>query len=185
MGCSGSMVIGSTIMPLSLRLDVRSTSSAWRAMDMLRWTMPMPPCWARAMARCDSVTVSMAAEEMGMLRTMSRVKLVRVSTSAGITSLRAGSSKTSSKVRPSMSVSWDHRGLLFMRAYGERGAINQRCSTRGGRSTLRRRRWSWPGCARRTLRRRVPSRGDRRADVHAENPRSCEAVYSTPRTAYE
>ena len=52
-------------MPLSLRFT-RSTSSAWRSIGMLRWMMPMPPCCASAMARCDSVTVSMAELTMGM-----------------------------------------------------------------------------------------------------------------------
>ena len=37
-------------------------------MDMLRWMMPMPPCCASAIARCDSVTVSMAAETIGMFK---------------------------------------------------------------------------------------------------------------------
>jgi len=104
MGWSGPMVMGSTIMPLSLRLT-RSTSSACRSMDMLRWTIPMPPCCASAIARWDSVTVSMAAETTGIFNEIWRVRRVRVSTSAGTTSLRAGSSRTSSKVRPSVSTS--------------------------------------------------------------------------------
>src|SRR5450759_1854585 len=66
----------------------------------------MPPCCASAIAKCDSVTVSMAAETIGMLREISRVRQVRVSTSAGTTSLWAGSRRTSSKVRPSGSMSW-------------------------------------------------------------------------------
>src|SRR5207249_7108152 len=94
------MVIGSTIMPLSLRLT-RSTSSAWRSIDMLRCMMPMPPCCASAMARCDSVTVSMAELTIGIFSPIPRVSSVFVSASAGTTSLRAGSSRTSSKVRPS------------------------------------------------------------------------------------
>ena len=64
---SGPMVMGSTIMPLSLRLT-RSTSSACRSMDMLRWMIPMPPCCDRAIARWDSVTVSIAALTMGTFR---------------------------------------------------------------------------------------------------------------------
>ena len=32
--------------------------------------MPMPPCCASAMARCDSVTVSMAAETIGIFNPM-------------------------------------------------------------------------------------------------------------------
>ena len=61
----------------------------------------MPPAWAMAMASRLSVTVSMADETMGMLRLISRVNRVAVSTCPGITSEAPGSSKTSSKVRPS------------------------------------------------------------------------------------
>ncbi len=61
----------------------------------------MPPAWARAMASRLSVTVSIAAETMGILRLISRVRRVEVSTCVGITSERPGSSKTSSKVSPS------------------------------------------------------------------------------------
>ena len=81
--------MGSTIMPLSWRLTL-STSSAWPSMDMLRWMMPMPPCWARAMAIRDMVTVSMAALTMGMLRVMWRLSRVATEASAGSTSDLAG-----------------------------------------------------------------------------------------------
>src|SRR5579863_3224090 len=57
------------------------------------------------MARWDSVTVSMAALRTGMFSPMLRVPMVRVSVCAGTTSLCAGSSRTSSKVRPSGIVS--------------------------------------------------------------------------------
>ena len=40
--------------------------------------MPSPPCWASAIAMCDSVTVSMAALTIGMLRLMLRVSRVCV-----------------------------------------------------------------------------------------------------------
>ena len=53
------------------------------------------------MARWDSVTVSMAADVMGMLMEMVRVNLVVVSASDGRTPLRAGTRETSSKVRAS------------------------------------------------------------------------------------
>src|SRR5689334_7126132 len=66
----------------------------------------MPPCCASAIARCDSVTVSMAAETIGIFKPICRVRKVRVSVSAGTTSLRAGSRRTSSKVRPSGRLSW-------------------------------------------------------------------------------
>src|SRR5579884_134012 len=74
-------------------------------MGMFRWTMPMPPCCASAMARCDSVTVSMAALTIGMFNAMVRVRQVRVSVWAGRTSLREGTSSTSSNVSPSSIVS--------------------------------------------------------------------------------
>ncbi len=45
----------------------------------------MPPCWAMAMAIGASLTVSMAAEMMGMLSGMVRVKRVRVSVADGST----------------------------------------------------------------------------------------------------
>src|SRR4051794_29417360 len=63
--------------------------------------MPMPPCCAMAIARRDSVTVSMAALSRGVFRKISRVRRVWVSTWAGTTSLRAGTRRTSSKVSAS------------------------------------------------------------------------------------
>src|SRR5215210_5472460 len=62
----------------------------------------MPPACAMAIARCDSVTVSIAALEIGMLSGMLRVNLVAVSASVGRTSLRAGTRETSSKVKASV-----------------------------------------------------------------------------------
>src|ERR1700691_5733496 len=100
-------------MPLSERFTL-STSSAWRSMDILRWMMPMPPFCASAIARCDSVTVSMAELTTGMFKPILRVSQVRVSVWFGSTSLRAGSNKISSNVRPSgivsgiMRVNFDH-----------------------------------------------------------------------------
>src|SRR5579862_7772263 len=67
--------------------------------------MPMPPCCASAMARCDSVTVSMAELTTGMFRPILRVSQVRVSVWTGTTSLHAGSKRISSNVRPSGIVS--------------------------------------------------------------------------------
>src|ERR1035438_714093 len=66
----------------------------------------MPPCCASAMARWDSVTVSIAELTMGTFKGIARVSLVRVSASAGSTSLRAGKRSTSSKVSPSGIESW-------------------------------------------------------------------------------
>ena len=65
-------------MPLSERFT-RSTSSACRSIVMLRWMIPMPPCCASAIARCDSVTVSIAALTIGMFSPILRVNHVRVS----------------------------------------------------------------------------------------------------------
>ncbi len=98
MGASGSMVMGSVIMPDSLRFTL-STSSAWRSGLRFLWTMPMPPNWARAMAMRLSVTVSMAAETRGIRREMSLVSWVLRSTWLGCTSEKPGTSRTSSKVR--------------------------------------------------------------------------------------
>src|SRR5256885_9779382 len=48
-------------------------------MGMFLWTMPMPPWRAMAIAKRDSVTVSMAADASGIFRGSLRVKQVRVS----------------------------------------------------------------------------------------------------------
>src|SRR5665213_2028415 len=50
MSCSGPIVTGSTIMPLSDRLTL-STSLACCSIERLRCTMPRPPCCAIAMAQ--------------------------------------------------------------------------------------------------------------------------------------
>ena len=68
---------------------------------MLLWMTPMPPSRAIAMAMRYSVTVSIAALMMGVLSLMVLVRLVDRSTSVGRTLLSAGTSSTSSKVRPS------------------------------------------------------------------------------------
>src|SRR5688500_1602611 len=67
--------------------------------------MPMPPSRASAIARCASVTVSIAELVTGMLSGILRVNHVRVSVSLGSTPLRAGTSRTSSNVRPSVMLS--------------------------------------------------------------------------------
>ena len=94
----GRMVTGSTIIPASDRFT-RSTSRACFSMVRFLWTTPIPPSWARAMASWDSVTVSMAAEIRGMLSSIPRQRRVFRSTSAGWTSDREGTIRTSSKVR--------------------------------------------------------------------------------------
>ena len=87
MRLEGASVIGLTIMPLSDRLT-RSTSAAWSSMGRFLWITPMPPSWAIAMARRDSVTVSMAALMIGTFRVTFRVSRVETSTSAGSTADR-------------------------------------------------------------------------------------------------
>ncbi len=72
-GASGATVTGSTIMPDSDRFTL-STSAAWASMVMFLWMKPIPPSWARAIARWASVTVSMAAETIGI---RSEIVLVR------------------------------------------------------------------------------------------------------------
>ena len=71
MRASGRMVTGSTIIPDSDRFTL-STSSAWTSIGRFLCTTPRPPCWASAMARRASVTVSMAAATIGTLRRMPR-----------------------------------------------------------------------------------------------------------------
>ena len=84
-------------MPLSKLLTCR-TCSACSAGSRLRWITPMPPACAIAIAMPLSVTVSIAALRIGRLSAMSLVTRLRMSTSVGKTSDRAGCSSTSSKV---------------------------------------------------------------------------------------
>ena len=86
---SGKMVIGSTTMPLSKRLTLR-TSSAWSAGSRLRWMTPMPPACAMAMASRASVTVSIAEEMIGRLRRIVRVSRVAILAALGMTALWPG-----------------------------------------------------------------------------------------------
>ena len=92
---SGVVVIGSVIMPDSLRLT-RSTCAAWSAIERLRCRMPMPPSRAIAIAMRASVTVSIALESSGVATEMRRVTRDEVSASLGITSVCPGRSRTSS-----------------------------------------------------------------------------------------
>ena len=92
---SGVVVIGSVIMPDSLRLT-RSTIDACSAIERLRWMMPRPPSRAMAIARRASVTVSIAADSSGVATVMRRVTREDVSASLGMTSVGPGRSRTSS-----------------------------------------------------------------------------------------
>ena len=93
----GERVIGLTIMPLSDRFT-RSTSDACSSTVRFLWMMPMPPCWAIAIASRDSVTVSMAALSRGTLTLMFRVTRELTSTALGNTCECRGTSSTSSNV---------------------------------------------------------------------------------------
>ncbi len=97
---------GLVMTPFSERLT-RSTCSACWSMDMFLWMTPMPPSRAMAMAMRYSVTVSIAALMTGMFRRIFFVSIVVRSTSAGRISLSAGTSSTSSKVRPSPIKRWE------------------------------------------------------------------------------
>ena len=100
---SGEQVTGSVTMPASDRLTV-STWPACSATGRLRCSTPMPPARAIAMAIRASVTVSIAELTSGTLSRILRVSWLEVSAVAGITSEAAGSSSTSSKVRPSIAI---------------------------------------------------------------------------------
>ena len=78
-----------------------STSATWSSIERLRWTTPIPPTRASAIASRASVTVSIAADTTGIASSSSRVSRVRVETSFGSTSDSAGIRETSSKERPS------------------------------------------------------------------------------------
>ena len=98
---SGEQVTGSVTMPASDRF----TTSTWAACasgDRLRCSTPSPPARAIAMAIRDSVTVSIGDDTSGTLIRTRRVTWVLVSTALGTTSDSAGSSSTSSNVRPSI-----------------------------------------------------------------------------------
>ena len=89
-------------------------------MDIFLWIMPMPPSLAMAIAIRYSVTVSMAEDITGIFRRIFFVSWVCRSMSAGSTSLSAGTSSTSSNVRPCLvnllaaSELTIHKQLLFL-----------------------------------------------------------------------
>ena len=82
--CSGEREKGSEITPFSERFTL-STSSACASMDIFLCIMPIPPCLAIAIAILCSVTVSMLALIIGILRRIVFVRFVLRSTSLGIT----------------------------------------------------------------------------------------------------
>src|SRR3982074_3191130 len=95
---SGDTVTGSRSTPDSKRLTL-ATSAACFFGGRFLWTIPMPPSCAMAIARRDSVTVSIAAETRGMLSWILRVSRVLRLTFRGRTLEWAGTRRTSSKVR--------------------------------------------------------------------------------------
>ena len=98
-----SIVNGSLTTPLSYFFTAQ-TSLAWSSIDILLWTMPTPPSWAIAIARRDSVTVSIAADISGMFMIILRVSWVCVVTSFAVTSEYPGTKRTSSKVSASFEI---------------------------------------------------------------------------------
>ena len=81
---SGWMVSGSTTMPLSNFLTLRTCAACSWIVKFL-WITPMPPACAIAIAIAASVTVSIAADTSGMFSQISRVSRVAVRTDAGRT----------------------------------------------------------------------------------------------------
>src|SRR6476619_3678494 len=88
-------------MPASERLTL-STSATWSAIERFRCRTPIPPRRASAIAIRPSVTVDSAAERSGISSATERVRRVAVETSFGSTPDSAGTSRTSSKVSPSL-----------------------------------------------------------------------------------
>jgi hypothetical protein len=87
-------------MPASDRFTM-STWVAWSSTERLRCSTPTPPWRAIAIAIRASVTVSIGLDSNGVLIASDRDNRVAVSASLGRMSEAAGTSSTSSKVRPS------------------------------------------------------------------------------------
>ncbi len=106
---SGEQVTGSVTIPASDRFTT-STCAACSSGERLRCSTPSPPARAIAIAIRDSVTVSIGEDTIGTFSRTRRVTCVPVSTALGTTSDSAGSSSTSSNVRPSIAnfggISW-------------------------------------------------------------------------------
>src|SRR5260221_524518 len=84
-GALGSSVTGSRMTPFAERLTL-STSRTCASTVRLRWMTPMPPSRARETASFSSVTVSMAAEESGIISGTLRENRVASFASRGMTS---------------------------------------------------------------------------------------------------
>ena len=83
---SGGSVMGSVMMPFSLRLTLSTSRGLVRHRHVLV-DDAHPPSWASAIARSASVTVSIGEEMIGMFSRTFCVSWVRTSTSRGTTSL--------------------------------------------------------------------------------------------------
>ena len=66
--------------------------------------MPIPPSPANVIAIFDSVTVSIAADKIGILRLILLVNFVVKSTSSGSILENCGTRSTSSKANPSLDI---------------------------------------------------------------------------------
>ena len=97
---SAEQVTGAVIMPASDRLTM-STCVTWSSTERLRCSTPTPPCRAMAIAIRPSVTVSIGLDSNGVRSMIDRDSRVAVFASLGRMSDAAGTSSTSSKVRPS------------------------------------------------------------------------------------
>ena len=93
-------VTGSIIIPDSA-LFTNLTSLDWSSIDRFLCITPIPPSLAIAIAILLSVTVSIAAETIGIFRSIFLLNFVFKETSEGRTSEYAGTSSTSSYVSPS------------------------------------------------------------------------------------
>ena len=91
------MVTGSRTIPLSYFLT-DFTSLACFSIELFLCITPIPPASASDIAIFDSVTVSIAADNSGVLRDIFSVKLDEMSASLGRKSLYLGRSRTSSNV---------------------------------------------------------------------------------------
>ena len=96
-----SSVTGSTIIPASERLTL-STSATWSAIERFRCSTPMPPSRASAIAMPRlGDRVHRRGDERDLERDRRASAGSRSTTSFGSTADSAGTSRTSSKVRPS------------------------------------------------------------------------------------
>ena len=80
------IVTGSLTIPLSYFFTA-FTSIAWSSIELFLWITPIPPASASEIAIFDSVTVSIAADNNGIFKTILLVSFDEISTSLGRKSL--------------------------------------------------------------------------------------------------